>query len=43
MALTFVDRLEKQEIPQALYGRMQQLRLSVEIRGHALGTKHRTG
>ncbi|MEV4573115.1 hypothetical protein AB0K16_07625 [Nonomuraea jabiensis] len=43
MALTFMDRLEKQEILPALYGRMQQLRTSVEILGHALGAKHRTG
>ncbi|MEV4012908.1 PadR family transcriptional regulator [Nonomuraea angiospora] len=43
VALTFMDRLEKQEILPALYGRMQQLRMSVEILGHALGAKQRYG
>ncbi|MFG1702998.1 PadR family transcriptional regulator [Nonomuraea sp. M3C6] len=43
VALTFMDRLEKQEILDALHGRMQQLRMSVETIGHIFGAKQRYG
>ncbi|TLF84844.1 PadR family transcriptional regulator [Nonomuraea sp. KC401] len=43
VALTFMDRLEKQEILDALYGRMRQLTTSVETFGHIFGSKQRFG
>jgi DNA-binding PadR family transcriptional regulator len=43
VALTFMDRLEKQEILDALYGRMTQLKTSVETIGHIFGAKQRYG
>lgn len=43
VALTFMDRLEKQEILDALHGRMRQLRLGIENIAQAYGVKQRYG
>ncbi|MEV0378972.1 PadR family transcriptional regulator [Nonomuraea sp. NPDC050643] len=43
VAMTFMDRLEKQEILDALHGRMAQLRMRVETMGHMTGVKHAHG
>ncbi|MFI6632550.1 PadR family transcriptional regulator [Nonomuraea fuscirosea] len=43
VAMTFMDRLEKQEILTALRGRMSQLRMYVETLGHMTGVKHAHG
>ncbi|MBF8193674.1 PadR family transcriptional regulator [Nonomuraea sp. K274] len=43
VALTFMDRLEKQEILDALYDRIRQLRMSVDEVGRAVGAKQRYG
>ncbi|GGS94683.1 PadR family transcriptional regulator [Nonomuraea spiralis] len=43
VALTFMNRLEKQEILDALHGRIRQLRLNIDTIDHAYGTKQRYG
>ncbi|MEV3977208.1 PadR family transcriptional regulator [Nonomuraea sp. NPDC049758] len=43
VALTFMHRMEKQEILGALHGRIRQLRLNIETIDHAYGTKQRYG
>ncbi|NUR85423.1 MAG: PadR family transcriptional regulator [Nonomuraea sp.] len=43
VALTFMDRMEKREILDALRGRMRQLRSQIETIEHAYGTKQRYG
>ncbi|WP_193318174.1 PadR family transcriptional regulator [Nonomuraea phyllanthi] len=43
VAVTFIDRLEKQEILDALHGRMRQLRMNVDTIGHIFGVKQRYG
>ncbi|MFI7416906.1 PadR family transcriptional regulator [Nonomuraea sp. NPDC049684] len=43
VALTFMHRMEKQEILDALHGRIRQLRLNIETIDHAYGTKQRYG
>ncbi|MFB4281124.1 MULTISPECIES: PadR family transcriptional regulator [unclassified Nonomuraea] len=39
VAMTFIDRLDKQEILTALRGRMAQLKMYVETMGHITGVK----
>ncbi|MEV4169522.1 PadR family transcriptional regulator [Nonomuraea sp. NPDC049709] len=39
VAMTFIDRLDKQEILTALRGRMAQLKMYVETMGHMTGVK----
>lgn len=43
VAMTFMDRLDKQEMLAALHGRMAQLRMYVETMGHMTGVKHAHG
>ncbi|MEV4107395.1 PadR family transcriptional regulator [Nonomuraea sp. NPDC049695] len=43
VALTFMDRLEKQEILDALHGRMQRLRIGVDSMESLYGVKQRYG
>ncbi|GAA3686492.1 hypothetical protein GCM10022224_059190 [Nonomuraea antimicrobica] len=43
VAMTFMDRLEKQQISAALHGRMAQLKMYVETMGHLTGVKHAHG
>ncbi|WP_188190727.1 PadR family transcriptional regulator [Nonomuraea sp. SYSU D8015] len=39
VALTFMDKLEKQQLLSALHGRMAQLRMGVETMGHIVDLK----
>ncbi|MGP3954660.1 PadR family transcriptional regulator [Nonomuraea sp. 3N208] len=43
VALTFIDKLEKQELLSALHGRMAQLKMGVETMGHIVDVKHHHG
>lgn len=43
VAMTFMDKLEKQELLDALYGRMTQLKMGVETMGHIIDLKHHHG
>ncbi|TMR23095.1 PadR family transcriptional regulator [Nonomuraea turkmeniaca] len=43
VAMTFMDRLEKQELLDAMYGRMTQLKMGVETMGHIIGLKRHHG
>ncbi|MFC4114710.1 PadR family transcriptional regulator [Nonomuraea zeae] len=43
VAMTFMDRLENQELLAALYGRMTQLKTSVDTMGHVIDLKHHHG
>ncbi|HUR07253.1 MAG TPA: PadR family transcriptional regulator [Nonomuraea sp.] len=43
VALTFMDRLTKQEILDSLHGRIRQLKMSIEAMESAYGVKQRYG
>ncbi|MFD1540251.1 PadR family transcriptional regulator [Nonomuraea guangzhouensis] len=43
VALTFMDRLTKQEILDSLHGRIRQLKMSIEALESAFGVKQRYG
>ncbi|MCK2221599.1 PadR family transcriptional regulator [Actinomadura sp. ATCC 31491] len=43
VALTFIDKLDRQDLIDALYGRVTQLQMNVDALGHVIGLKRQHG